>query len=154
MKMWRQQHRLSNLEALYCKWSGGGVMELGKLRCRRSTSDWLILLLAIGFGMLWLAWGVHHYSLCFWSTDRLFWPIFLIHCDFVFFFCPASLGQMSCAKQSRVWGDWVEIRLGIYLDLRVRIYMMPVLTRMVDWVSNRPAGRGPFFIFLNSNCKR
>lgn len=82
--MRRQQHRLSNLEALYCKWSGG-VMELGKLRCHRSTSDWLILLLAIGFGMLWLAWGVHHYLLCFWSTDRLFWPIFLIHCDFAFF---------------------------------------------------------------------
>lgn len=60
------------------------------------------------------------------------------------FMCQAR----QCVRQ--VGGD---ISLGIYLEFRVRLDMMPVLRRMADWVSDRPAGKGPFFIFLNNNCK-
>lgn len=34
-----------------------------------------------------------------------------------------------------------DISLGIYLEFRVRLDMMPVLSRMADWVSDRPAGK-------------
>lgn len=53
---------------------------------------------------------MHHYLLCFWSTDRLFWPIFLIHWDFAFFLsCLIGSDVMCQAKPCvrRLGGDQI-----------------------------------------------